>query len=68
MIEHGDHKRFLEKLNEKEHEKNDTLVLANDILLKCHPDAVSVIRHGITIIQSRWDEASNWAGQVSEAL
>ncbi|KAK2702803.1 hypothetical protein QYM36_018606 [Artemia franciscana] len=50
----GDHKRFFEELNEKEHEKNDTL---------CHPDAVSVIRHWITVIQSRWDEASNWSRQ-----
>ncbi|KAK2708582.1 hypothetical protein QYM36_014249, partial [Artemia franciscana] len=64
----GDHKRFLEELNEKEHEKNDTLVLANDILSKCHPDAVSVIRHWITIIQSRWDEVSNWARQRDHRL
>ncbi|KAK2702802.1 hypothetical protein QYM36_018605 [Artemia franciscana] len=50
----GDHNRFFEELNEKEHEKNDTL---------CHPDAVSVIRHWITVIQSRWDEVSNWSRQ-----
>ncbi|KAK2710098.1 hypothetical protein QYM36_013691 [Artemia franciscana] len=50
----GDHKRFFEELNEKEHEKNDIL---------CHPDAVSAIRHWITIIQSRWDEFSNWSRQ-----
>ncbi|KAK2723401.1 hypothetical protein QYM36_001912 [Artemia franciscana] len=59
----GDHKRFYEELNEKESEKNDTLVKANDILLKCHSDAVSVIRQWITIIQSRWDEVSNWSRQ-----
>ena len=48
----------------KESDKDDTLALAQDILGKAHPDAVSVIRHWITIIQSRWEEVMAWANQV----
>ena len=48
----------------KEAEKEDTIALAQEILAKCHPDAVPVIRHWITIIQSRWEEVMAWANQV----
>ena len=48
----------------KEGDKDDTLALAQDILGKAHPDAVAVIRHWITIIQSRWEEVMAWANQV----
>ena len=51
------------ELKEKEKDKDFTLKLAHDILDKCHPDAVSVIKHWITIIQSRWDEVASWALQ-----
>jgi dystonin len=56
--------RFLEEVIKKESDKDDTLALAQDILGKAHPDAVSVIRHWITIIQSRWEEVMAWANQV----
>ena len=48
----------------KEGEKDNTIALAQEILAKCHPDAVPVIRHWITIIQSRWEEVMAWANQV----
>lgn len=54
----------MRELTEKEYEKDATIVLAQRILGKAHPDAVSVIKHWITIIQSRWDEVSTWAKQV----
>jgi len=56
------------ELKEKEKDKDYTLKLAHDILDKCHPDAVSVIKHWITIIQSRWDEVASWALQRYEKL
>ena len=56
--------RFLEEVIKKEADKDDTIALAQEILGKCHPDAVSVIRHWITIIQSRWEEVMAWANQV----
>ena len=51
-----DHERFVRELNEKQRDKDETITLAHSILSKAHPDAVTVIKHWITIIQSRWDE------------
>jgi len=51
----ADHHKFLEEMARKEADKEDTIALAQQILAKCHPDAVTVIRHWITIIQSRWE-------------
>lgn len=51
-----DHENFVNEMKKQEVVKDDTLELANIILKKCHPDGLSVIRHWITIIQSRWDE------------
>lgn len=55
----ADHENFLSEMRDKENTKNETLTLAQEILEKCHPDGISVIRHWITIIQSRWDEVKN---------
>merc|ERR1719392_331592 len=63
-----EHERFMAELREKEKDKDFTLKLAHDILDKCHPDAVSVIKHWITIIEQRWDEISTWALQRLEKL
>lgn len=57
--------RFMREMAEKEYEKDQTIALAQRILQKAHPDGASVIKHWITIIQSRWDEVSTWAKQVS---
>lgn len=52
----ADHEAFVNEMIKQETVKDDTLELANIILKKCHPDGLSIIRHWITIIQSRWDE------------
>lgn len=49
----------------KEREKDETIDLARRILANAHPDAVPVIKHWISIIQTRWDEISSWAKQVN---
>jgi len=54
----------MRELLKKEVEKDETLELARSILDKAHPDAVNVIKHWISIIQSRWEEISSWALQV----
>ena len=54
----------MEEMMRKEGDKDNTIALAQEILAKCHPDAVPVIRHWITIIQSRWEEVMAWANQV----
>ena len=58
-----EHRKFMAELKEKERDKDFTLNLAQEILAKCHPDAVNIIKHWITIIQQRWDEISSWALQ-----
>jgi len=57
----AEHMKFMMELKEKEKDKDFTIDLAEEILKKCHPDAVQVIKHWITIIQSRWDEVASWA-------
>merc|ERR1719471_1174544 len=64
----AEHAKFMMELKEKEKDKDFTIDLAQEILKKCHPDAVQVIKHWITIIQSRWDEVASWALQRQERL
>lgn len=54
----------MREMAEKEREKDNTITLAQQILAKAHPDGATVIKHWITIIQSRWEEVSTWAKQV----
>lgn len=63
-----DHEKFLRELQFKEVEKDSTLELAHAILAKAHPDGAAVIKHWITIIQSRWEEVSTWAHQRNQRL
>ncbi|RVE46942.1 hypothetical protein evm_008421 [Chilo suppressalis] len=63
-----DHEKFVRELKEKQRDKDDTIALAQSILGKAHPDAVTVIKHWITIIQSRWDEVWQWAMQRGTKL
>ena len=64
----AEHAKFMAEVKEKEKDKDYTLKLANEILGKCHPDAVNIIKHWITIIQSRWDEVASWALQRNDKL
>ncbi|XP_015177045.1 PREDICTED: dystonin isoform X17 [Polistes dominula] len=63
-----EHEKFLRELKSKEVEKDNTLELAHVILGKAHPDGAAVIKHWITIIQSRWEEVSIWAQQRNQRL
>ncbi|CAH2057368.1 unnamed protein product, partial [Iphiclides podalirius] len=63
-----EHERFARELADKARDKDDTIALARSILAKAHPDAVAVIKHWITIIQSRWDEVWQWAMQRGSKL
>ncbi|XP_076320048.1 microtubule-actin cross-linking factor 1, isoforms 1/2/3/4/5-like isoform X3 [Tachypleus tridentatus] len=63
-----EHQNFLDQLKEQEDNKDKTLVLAQEILQHCHPDGITIIRHWITIIQSRWEEIFVWARQRDQKL
>lgn len=59
---------FRSQLGEKEIEKDKTLELAHSILAKAHPDSINVIKNWIKVIQSRWEEVSQWALQRHQKL
>lgn len=63
-----EHEKFLRELEAKEFEKDNTLEMAHSVLNKAHPDGAAVIKHWITIIQSRWEEVSTWAHQRNQRL
>lgn len=60
--------KFRHELRIKEPEKDQTLDLAHSVLSKAHPDAVNVIKNWIKVIQSRWEEVSQWALQRYQKL
>jgi hypothetical protein len=55
------HAKFTRELREKERDKDETMRVATNILQKAHPDAVPIIKNWISIIQSRWEEISQWS-------
>nr|XP_024217729.1 microtubule-actin cross-linking factor 1 isoform X6 [Halyomorpha halys] len=67
-VQIAEHDKFMREMTDKEKEKDSTIALAEKILAKAHPDGAAVIKHWITIIQSRWEEVSSWAKQRSEKL
>ena len=64
----AEHRKVREEMSSKVHEKDRTITLAQDILSKCHPDAIGTINHWISIIQSRWEELANWLKQRESKL
>ena len=64
----AEHERISREMVQKQTEKERTIRLAQDILTKCHPDAVSTINHWIAIIESRWEEVSQWIRQRGQKL
>lgn len=60
--------KFRKELREKEPEKDHTLDLAHNVLGKAHPDSVNVIKNWIKVIQTRWEEVSQWALQRYQKL
>lgn len=59
---------FRAELKEKERDKDQTLDLAHRVLAKAHPDSINVIKNWIKVIQSRWEEVSQWALQRHQKL
>nr|CAD7258245.1 unnamed protein product [Timema shepardi] len=64
----AEHEKFMREMAEKAREKDATIELAQRILAKAHPDGATVIKHWITIIQSRWEEVFTWGSQREQRL
>ncbi|OTF77286.1 hypothetical protein BLA29_012106, partial [Euroglyphus maynei] len=67
-VQISEHEVFIEEMSKQEKNKESTVKIAQDILNKCHPEAITVIKHWITIIQSRWEEVNSWAKQREQRL
>lgn len=64
----AEHESLVREMKHQEKNKNSTLEHAHSILKKCHPNATPVIKHWITIIQSRWDEVESWSNHRAKKL
>ena len=44
------------------------LAMGRDILSKCHPDALTTMKHWLSILQARWDDVVARAEQREKKL
>jgi dystonin len=59
------HKLFLAELKAQEGKLHECLHLGNEILKRCHPDALTTVKHWLTILQARWEEVCQRASQIT---
>ncbi|XP_034057777.1 dystonin isoform X10 [Gymnodraco acuticeps] len=62
------HKEFIKKLEEKRVALNKATSLGEAILIICHPDSITTIKHWNTIIKARLEEVQAWARQHQKRL
>ncbi|XP_063730448.1 LOW QUALITY PROTEIN: dystonin [Eleginops maclovinus] len=62
------HKEFIKKLEEKRVALNKATSLGEAILIICHPDSITTIKHWNTIIKARLEEVQAWARQHQQRL
>nr|XP_006813086.1 PREDICTED: dystonin isoform X1 [Saccoglossus kowalevskii] len=62
------HKDFKKLMAAEESRLKDTIAMGMAILKKCHPDAETVIKHWITVLEARWAEVQNWSDQREQRL
>ncbi|XP_055907399.1 uncharacterized protein LOC129942467 isoform X23 [Eupeodes corollae] len=55
------HTDFMKDLRKRVVQKEETFQLAQEIIDKAYPDAIPIIKNWLQIIQTRWDEISQWA-------
>lgn len=59
-----EHKAFEEEFLRQEGILRETLNIGQDIMKRCHPDAISTLKHWLSVLKSRWEEVSGiqWQG------
>ncbi|XP_042357950.1 dystonin isoform X5 [Plectropomus leopardus] len=62
------HKEFMKKLEEKRVALNKATTMGEAILVICHPDSITTIKHWNTIIKARLEEVQAWARQHQQRL
>lgn len=51
-----EHKAFEEEFLRQEGILRETLNIGQDIMKRCHPDAVSTLKHWLSVLKARWEE------------
>ncbi|KAM6307941.1 microtubule-actin cross-linking factor 1, isoforms 6/7-like [Podargus strigoides] len=62
------HKEFMEKVEEKKVDVNSAVGMGEVILATCHPVCITTIKHCITIVRARFEEALTWVKQHQQRL
>lgn len=56
MKQMEEHKAFEEDFLRQEGTLRETLNIGQDIMKRCHPDAVSTMKHWLSVLKARWEE------------
>lgn len=48
--------KFEEDLMRQEAKLRETLSIGQDILKRCHPDALTTLKHWLSVLRARWEE------------
>ena len=51
--------KFEENLMRQEANLRETLNIGQDIMKRCHPDAVPVMKQWLSVLRARWEEVSH---------
>ncbi|XP_075709192.1 microtubule-actin cross-linking factor 1-like isoform X5 [Rhinoderma darwinii] len=62
------HKEFMNKVEEKQVDVNTAVSMGERILIVCHPDCITTVKHWITIIRARFEEVLTWGNQHQQRL
>ncbi|XP_051792278.1 microtubule-actin cross-linking factor 1, isoforms 1/2/3/4/5 isoform X7 [Erpetoichthys calabaricus] len=62
------HKEFMTKVEEKRIDFNAAVEMGEAILVMCHHDSITTIKHWITIIRARFEEVQTWTKQHQQRL
>uniref|UniRef100_A0A7N8YFS8 Microtubule actin crosslinking factor 1a n=1 Tax=Mastacembelus armatus TaxID=205130 RepID=A0A7N8YFS8_9TELE len=62
------HRDFMGTVEEKRADVNKAAGMGEAILIVCHPDSITTIKHWITIIRARFEEVLTWAKQHEQRL
>ncbi|XP_046365486.2 microtubule-actin cross-linking factor 1, isoforms 1/2/3/5-like isoform X11 [Haliotis rufescens] len=63
-----EHKKFEEALMRQEATLRETLNIGQDIMKRCHPDAVSTMKYWLSALRARWEELTSWSRQRGHRL
>ncbi|KAL8599003.1 hypothetical protein ACOMHN_006812 [Nucella lapillus] len=63
-----EHKTFEESLLRQEANLRETLNIGQDIMKRCHPDAVPIMKQWLSVLRARWEELTGLGRQRNQRL